>query len=134
MKAQSSIEFLVFASISVLFLLAAVIFLGVRSEEVTEMNKVSKMKDICHSVSTKISAVFSAGPGTNTTLDLPEAVAGNDVTVWVYGENQSVIVRDNETSVGCALNMQSVSNGTANSFEVSGNATLTNSNGVVLVE
>lgn len=134
MKAQSSLEFLVFASISVLFLVAAVTFFGVRSEEASEMDRVSQMKSICHSASSKISAVFSAGSGTYTTLDLPEAVAGRDIEVFVYGASNSMVVRDGEISVGCALNIRSVSDGESSSFEIAKNASMKNVKGVVLVE
>jgi len=132
-KAQSSLEFLVFVTISILFLLAAVIFFGARSEEVAEMKKISEMEGICNSVSSRISAVFASGDGTNSSLDLQEAVLGKNISVWVYGSNGSVTVRDDETDVGCPLSAQSVSNGSSSSFEVAKNATLRNSKGVVLV-
>jgi uncharacterized protein (UPF0333 family) len=133
LKAQSSLEFLVFASISILFLVAAVTFFGVRAEEVDEMSAISEMKSICQSVSSKISAVFSAGSGTSTTIRLPAYVSGENISVWVYGNNANVIVADGERSVGCALNIKSVSNGTSISFQVAQNATITNSEGVVLI-
>ena len=92
------------------------------------------MKGICQSVSTKLSAVFSAGSGTNVTLEEAEYVAGENISIWVYGENQSVVVRDNEISVGCVLNVRSVSNGSASSFPIASNATIRNAKEVVIVE
>jgi uncharacterized protein (UPF0333 family) len=133
LRAQSSLEFLVFASISILFLVAAVTFFGVRAEEVEEMSAVSEMRSICQSLSSKTSAVFSAGSGTSTTLNQPGFVSGKNISVWVYGDNANVIVRDDERSVGCPLNIKSVSNGTSSSFQVAQNATITNSEGVVFI-
>jgi len=132
-RAQSSLEFLVFASISVLFLVAAVSFLGTRSDEVTELKRYSEMKDICESVSSRISAVFASGSGTNSTLSVQEAIAGKNITVWAFTNTGKVTVQDDELSVGCPLTTNSVSNGTASSFEIKKNATISNSNGVVYI-
>ena len=132
-KAQSSIEFLIFASISVLFLVAAVSFLGTRSDEVTELKRYSEMKSICESVSSRISAVFATGSGTNSTISIQDAIAGKNISVWAFANTGKVTVQDDEMSVGCPLTTNSISNGIASSFEIKKNATIRNSNGVVFI-
>ena len=133
-RAQSSLEFLVFASISVFILLAAVTFFGIRADEVSEMKKISQMKEICVELNNKISAVFSNGNGTTTQLDFPGYILGNNITLSVSGTDGTVGVSDGINVIGCPLSAQSVSNGTSNIFTLASNATLRNLNGVVLVE
>ena len=134
LRAQSSLEFLVFASISVFILMAAVVFFGIRSDEVTEMKKLSQMKEICVELNNKVSAVFADGNGTSTRLGFPGYIYGNNITLSVSGSDGTIGVSDGINVIGCPLNAKSVSNGTSNTFTLANNATLRNSFGVVLVE
>ncbi len=133
-RAQSSLEFLVFASISVFILLAAVTFFGIRADEVSEMKKLSQMKEICVELNNKISAVFANGDGTTAQLDFPNYILGNNISLSISGTDGTVGVSDGINVIGCPLNARSVSNGTSNIFTLASNATLRNSFGVVLVE
>jgi hypothetical protein len=133
LRAQSSIEFLIFVSIGTLFLISAVMFFGVRSEEVDEMQKISEMKGICRSLSSKVSAIHSAGPGTKISIQYPEAVYGENISLWMYGDNRTIIVRDNDSAVGCSININKVTNGSSASFEIPKNISLENKEGVVVI-
>ena len=133
LRAQSSLEFLVFASISVFILLAAVTFFGIRADEVSEMKKLSQMKEICVELNNKVSAVFADGDGTTAQLDFPGYILGNNITLSISGTDGTIGVSDGINVIGCPLSAQAVSNGTSNVFTLASNATLRNSFGVVLV-
>jgi len=133
MRAQSSIEFLVFVSIGTIFLISSVVFFGIRAEEVEEMQKISQMKGICRSVSSGISAIYSSGPGTHATMELPGFVAGQNISVWAFGEDRRIIVRDSQGSVACPINVNKMTDGVNSDFEVPKNATLENVEGVVFI-
>jgi hypothetical protein len=133
-RAQSSLEFLVFASISIFILLAAVTFFGIRADEVSEMKKLSQMKEICVELNNKISAVFANGDGASAHLDFPGFILGNEISISVSGSDGTIGVSDGINVIGCPLSMQSVSNGTSSTFTLASNATIRNSFGVILVE
>jgi uncharacterized protein (UPF0333 family) len=133
-RAQSSLEFLIFVSIGTLFLISAVTFFGIRAQEVDEMQRISELKGICRSASSKISAIFSAGPGSKTSVEFPPAVMGENISVWMYGENRTIVVSGNENAVGCSLNLNKITNGSSTDFEIPKNSTLENVGGVVFVQ
>ena len=111
-RGQSAIEFLIFSSIAILFLVSAVSFFGLRTGEVEEIKRISEMQSICQSISSRIAFVDSANNGTSTTLDLPNYIMGENISVWAFADSSGIVVRDSERSVGCALNVKSVTNGT----------------------
>jgi hypothetical protein len=133
MKAQSSIEFLIFSSIAIFFLVSAVSFFGLRSAEVEEIKRLDEMESICQHVSSKIAFVYSGENGTQTTLDIPNHVIGKNISIFAFADSSNIIVRDSERSVGCNLNVGSITNGSASSFEISKNATIANNDGVVVI-
>jgi hypothetical protein len=133
LRAQSSIEFLVFSSIAVLFLVSAVSFFGLRAQEVEEVKRISEMGSYCLDVSSKIAFVYSGNNGTSTELDVPGFLMGKNISIWAFSDSSNIIVRDTERSVGCNLNVKSVTNGTDGSFEIAKNATILNAGGVIII-
>jgi hypothetical protein len=108
-------------------------FFGLNSEETEEMDKVGQMNGICRSVSSKISAVFSAGDGTSAYAKFPQAVSGQNISIWAFGQKRTIIVRDKDSFVACPTNINMVTDGNGSDFEIPKNATLKNVGGVVWI-
>lgn len=133
MKAQSSLEFLVFASISVVFIVSAAAFFSLRSAEVGDLKRADSMMAICREVASKAAFVHAGGDGTSTKLELPDAVMGKNISISAFPDSSLIIVRDDERPVGCSLNIRAVTNGSDGPFEIGKNASFTNQKGVVYV-
>lgn len=136
-RGQASIEFLIMSFFSLAMLGMAVVVYSGEGAEVAEVRSGSLMRSICTSLSARISGLLVAGPGANVRLDYPEAIYGQNYSIWVQGDDGIIkIVRDNPdgglSSVGCYMKTGLVSDGEASEFYAMANGTLRNADGAVV--
>ena len=130
-------EFAIMAFFALAFLLAAAFIYSQEGTEVVEIRVESQMRSICTSLSARVAGLAAAGPGSSVRLDYPEALYGNNYSIWVNsGEGTISIVNEwpggELSTVGCLLKTRAVTGGGAQPFQVAPNGSARNAEGVVV--
>jgi len=133
MRAQSSIEFLFCTGLAMAVMVIAMLFYYQAQSEAAVLGEYVESQRICHEIAMQISAIVSAGSGTQAALHRPQALAGQNYTVLVAPENHSVVVEFGRQTASCMLATTNVSNGTHSSFYISQDTLIRNEDGGVVV-
>ena len=100
-------------------------------EEAAILGRYVESQRICHEVAMQISAVVSAGSGTQAMLLRP--LAAQDYTTYISASDRKVVVALGGQTATCLLATSNVSNGTHASFYISQDTGITNVDGGVVI-
>ncbi len=130
-RGQGSVEFLYAVLFSLLFFGVTIVIYLSSQADAGALYEAASMRRVCLEIASQVSSVASAGDGTRADLDMPEFTGSQQWGAYVSGGNFSISVYSGGASQACKMSTSLVSNGTASSFPLPGNATLENVGGTV---
>ena len=133
LHAQSSIEFLFCTVFAMSILVIATLIYYQDQEESAILGEYVESQRVCHEIVMQISSVVSAGSGTQAVLLRPQPLAARNYTIYISGSNRAVVVVFGSQTASCLLATSNVSNGTHQSFYISGNTGIRNVGGGVVI-
>ena len=100
-------------------------------EESTILGEYVESQRICHEVAMQISAVVSAGSGTQAALLRP--VSSSNYTIRISAGSRAAVVSLGSQTTTCLLATSNVSNGTSTAFYISNDTTIRNVDGGAVI-
>ena len=131
LRAQSSIEFLLCTGFAMSILVIVVLIYYQGQEEASILGQYVESQRICHEVAMQISAVVSAGSGTQSVLHRP--LAEQDYTLYISASDRAASVALGKQTAFCDLATSNVSNGTNQTFYISQDTLIMNKDGGVVI-
>ena len=131
LRAQSSIEFLFCTGLAMVILVIAMLIYYQGQEESAALSEYVESQRICHEFAMQISAVVSAGSGTQASLLRP--MAAKNYTAYISGSDRVAVVVLGDQTASCLLATSNVSNGTSSMFYISEDTTIRNIDGGVVI-
>ena len=131
LRAQSSIEFLFCTGLAMSILVIVVLIYYQGQEEAVVLSQYIESQRICHEVAMQISAVVSAGNGTQAMFIRPRAE--QNYTIYISASERTAVVVFGGQTAFCNLATSNVSDGTHQSFYISQNTRMRNEGGGVAI-
>jgi len=100
-------------------------------EEAAILSQYVESQRICHEVAMQISAIVSAGNGTQAMLLRPLTAQG--YTLYISAGNRTAVVALGGQTASCNLATSNASNGTSTSFYISQDTRIRNEGGGVVI-
>jgi len=114
---------------SILVIVMLIYYQG--QEEAAVLGEYVETQRICHEVAMQISAVVSAGSGTEAMLLRPLAV--QNYTIYISASDREAIVTLGGKMATCMLATSNISNGTHSTFYISQSTQIRNEGGGVVI-
>jgi hypothetical protein len=102
-------------------------------EDAANLGQYVEAERVCHETAMQISAVVSAGSGTEAAFLRPQIVAARNYTLRVSGSDRSASVEIGGKTAFCRLATSNISNGTHASFYINQDTTIRNVGGGVVI-
>jgi len=131
LRAQSSIEFLFCTGLAMSMLVISALIYYQGQEEAAALGEYVESQRICHEIAMQISAVVSAGSGTQAAFIMPLAAKG--YTVFISADDRAAAVALGSQTASCSLATSNVSNGTDTAFYIREDTRIMNVDGGVVV-
>lgn len=135
MKAQLSMEFMVFVSIAIVILTFSVYIYYVNISHANKSSIYLQASAICQQIKNSINNVITNGNGVIASFDLPNNLKGDNYTATVYGLERSIEISFDSQAIYCNIVTVNVTNSTdSTTFQLNfGTNTVQNSGGKVII-
>ncbi|MCX8195287.1 MAG: hypothetical protein N3G22_04250 [Candidatus Micrarchaeota archaeon] len=132
--AQGALEFLISMSLMVLLLILVVIIYYQSYNDFMALSIHYDAYSICNQASAQLSALASAGEGTEAIFRRPSSSVSKEYTLKVSAQERKITVSyGNLTDAACGLTFSNITNGTAGTFFIDKDVRMRNLGGGVII-